>query len=712
MPRARAGIGSRRTEIFEEHTIFESTTNFFTYDRSHSNNRRAASVGPGVLLDDEEFQRTARGLGTGRNGGDGGSGAITPGGEVESSPSSRRVSLIATGPGLDPAHGGSDEQDSRGRGREGRAGLRSFSAMPISAVPSRLHSPDRGAGARGTASASTFSRDYSVDSQAARLKLEAQESYRRGPSPAYTPLPESHALHLHSVSETGVVSNGSGLTRSAEDPSHPIILSPIISADPSPYQSRDSSQPEEAGVNGEQRRPIRPSMPMHAPASSSTNNSSSSAMSSTDDLTAGNDVEEDDNETDNELSRAPTPTRTETANVSPTATLNEHQMTALTDRALAGVISPALMSPALHPGQLPSAPGSPIGQHGVLHHQISAASSHPSSIRSQHSLSAAADSSSGGEPFQPTSTSSRRSSRDRSYFPPSPSGPIRPELQAAPSSNARPSSTSRPSSTKRTSSRVGRFNFAGVTSALRSMSQDIKGRVSHSPSAASSRPPSGRTSRRTSFGDGSVPPPASGFGGSGTGGFGPTGQHPPADEIAASLSRIGAGGPTRGRRASPERNALGSEGRSASRTRGRNAGLKVLNPVGGTTGLFDDDDEPDGHHWKEFKKGVYHYPISFTIPSTTPPTIHADFGSVVYKLKAVVHRSGALTANLFEEKEVRMVACPGEDDTEESENVIVERQWEDQLRYLVALSGKSFPIGGSMYVSNSDSRRRKFRLKD
>lgn len=127
-------------------------------------------------------------------------------------------------------------------------------------------------------------------------------------------------------------------------------------------------------------------------------------------------------------------------------------------------------------------------------------------------------------------------------------------------------------------------------------------------------------------------------------------------------------------------------------------------------------EEEDG--WKEFRKGefgkgrlstcfglilpsfshsgVYHYPISFTIPVTTPPTIHADFGSVVYRLKAVVHRAGALTSNLTDEKEVRMVACPGEDDTEETENVIVERQWEEQLRYLVALSGRCFPIGGQM----------------
>ena len=43
-----------------------------------------------------------------------------------------------------------------------------------------------------------------------------------------------------------------------------------------------------------------------------------------------------------------------------------------------------------------------------------------------------------------------------------------------------------------------------------------------------------------------------------------------------------------------------------------------------------------------------------------------------------------------------MIATPQEDDLEETENVIVERQWEEQMRYQIALSGKAFPIGGHM----------------
>lgn len=116
--------------------------------------------------------------------------------------------------------------------------------------------------------------------------------------------------------------------------------------------------------------------------------------------------------------------------------------------------------------------------------------------------------------------------------------------------------------------------------------------------------------------------------------------------------------------------------------------------------------------------GTYNYPISFAIAASSPPTIHADFGSVTYRLRATVFRAGALTPNLVEDTEVLVLASPNEDDMEESENIIVERQWEDQMRwaenqsllswgfidappsirYLIALSGKSFPIGGHMWV--------------
>ena len=84
---------------------------------------------------------------------------------------------------------------------------------------------------------------------------------------------------------------------------------------------------------------------------------------------------------------------------------------------------------------------------------------------------------------------------------------------------------------------------------------------------------------------------------------------------------------------------------------------------------------------------------------------------MTYRLKATVVRVGTLTPNLAEDLEVSMIASPQEDDLEESENVTVERQWEDQMRsvaqafrvlrlrlpsYQIVLSGKAFPIGGTM----------------
>ena len=98
----------------------------------------------------------------------------------------------------------------------------------------------------------------------------------------------------------------------------------------------------------------------------------------------------------------------------------------------------------------------------------------------------------------------------------------------------------------------------------------------------------------------------------------------------------------------------------------------------------------------DIQSGTYNYPISFPIPVNAPPTIHAEFGSVVYRLKATIVRVGALTSNLTEDMEVTMIATPQEDDLEETENVIVERHWEEQMRYQITLGGKAFPIAGTM----------------
>ncbi|KAJ7209767.1 hypothetical protein GGX14DRAFT_535060 [Mycena pura] len=96
---------------------------------------------------------------------------------------------------------------------------------------------------------------------------------------------------------------------------------------------------------------------------------------------------------------------------------------------------------------------------------------------------------------------------------------------------------------------------------------------------------------------------------------------------------------------------------------------------------------------------TYTFPISFAIPSNAPPTMECLFGTVVWRLKAIVHRPGALVSRMTAMSQVVVIAAPMEDDTEDTESVVVERQWEQQLQYVISISGRSFPVGGVIPMS-------------
>ena len=44
-------------------------------------------------------------------------------------------------------------------------------------------------------------------------------------------------------------------------------------------------------------------------------------------------------------------------------------------------------------------------------------------------------------------------------------------------------------------------------------------------------------------------------------------------------------------------------------------------------------------------------------------------------------------------REVTLVAAPGEDDLEETDSLVVQRQWDNQMHYVICVSGRAFPIG-------------------
>ncbi|KAJ8457284.1 hypothetical protein ONZ45_g18372 [Pleurotus djamor] len=125
----------------------------------------------------------------------------------------------------------------------------------------------------------------------------------------------------------------------------------------------------------------------------------------------------------------------------------------------------------------------------------------------------------------------------------------------------------------------------------------------------------------------------------------------------------------------------------------------TLGKLGDIIKLDSAEDKKEGRDgWKEFKKGTYTYPISFQIPGHSPPSLQCSFGAVVWQLKATVHRPGTFTSKLSATREVNVICSPGTEDTEDTENIIVERQWEDQLQYLISISGRSFYIGGTVPV--------------
>ncbi|KAH8921169.1 hypothetical protein BT69DRAFT_355026 [Atractiella rhizophila] len=102
---------------------------------------------------------------------------------------------------------------------------------------------------------------------------------------------------------------------------------------------------------------------------------------------------------------------------------------------------------------------------------------------------------------------------------------------------------------------------------------------------------------------------------------------------------------------------------------------------------------------RDMSPGTYTYPVQIPVSSSLPPTLHCNFGAVVYRLKAYVQRAGVLTPNLQSEMEVHLVSCPSDESTEAVESIVIERFWETQMRYMVALSGKSFCVGSKIPVS-------------
>lgn len=81
--------------------------------------------------------------------------------------------------------------------------------------------------------------------------------------------------------------------------------------------------------------------------------------------------------------------------------------------------------------------------------------------------------------------------------------------------------------------------------------------------------------------------------------------------------------------------------------------------------------------------------------------MQCNYGSVSWRLNARVHRPGAFTPKLSASHEVILVASPSEDNRDDTDNATIERFWEGQMQYMLSVSGRVFPIGGTVPITLS-----------
>ena len=104
--------------------------------------------------------------------------------------------------------------------------------------------------------------------------------------------------------------------------------------------------------------------------------------------------------------------------------------------------------------------------------------------------------------------------------------------------------------------------------------------------------------------------------------------------------------------------------------------------------------------YKVFCPGTYNYffelPIDHHQPATTT---YLPCGHVKWNLDATVERAGTLKHNLYGTKEVAVVRIPDQLSLEMTAPISISREWGDQMRYDIMISGKTFPIGAKIPIA-------------
>ncbi|CAI4043655.1 hypothetical protein SKDZ_10G1290 [Saccharomyces kudriavzevii ZP591] len=100
-----------------------------------------------------------------------------------------------------------------------------------------------------------------------------------------------------------------------------------------------------------------------------------------------------------------------------------------------------------------------------------------------------------------------------------------------------------------------------------------------------------------------------------------------------------------------------------------------------------------------FQPGDYVYTFEELIPQEYPESIRADFGFVEYFLFASIERFGAFKSNVSGRQVVNIVRTQAHNSVEESEPIIISRDWENQLYYDIVIASKDIILDAFLPIT-------------
>lgn len=93
-----------------------------------------------------------------------------------------------------------------------------------------------------------------------------------------------------------------------------------------------------------------------------------------------------------------------------------------------------------------------------------------------------------------------------------------------------------------------------------------------------------------------------------------------------------------------------------------------------------------------FAPGDYVYNFEHPLPALSPESTLVNFGKVSYNLETTIARIGTFKSNLTGRIPINVVRIPSENSVEENEPIVIERDWEDQLRYEIVVGSKAIVL--------------------